>query len=414
MGPTSPITALLFDNCNDGDGDSSNNNNSNDKIIALDGMAIMSTHPRDYNKILDLCYNKLPSACQCHHQQRQRHQFEDAEQQPLPTFVPCLGIHPWFVNELTDSDWELVETSCISTEDNNDDDKGVLTSSSSSSQRQQQLVPKWVNELETRILMNPPSSQQPDKTSTSNTAGSDAAAFAFAEQRRISPIVGEIGLDKFQFNPVKKTTTDDNGNEIEIVSKELLCPMEKQIVAFQYQLELATKLQKPVSVHCVHAMGPLVDTIRSVKKKMNGRLPPCIYFHAFGGKEASIDQLTALITKPIAGIGKKKQKNFLGEQHRDIRNKSSAATASSGSGSTTTQIYFGFAPVVNFRSPKTANVVRKVGLHRLVLETDHEDASRVSKSMIQGIEYLSEVLNVTSTELIIQTTKNSYKLYGIE
>ena len=185
MGPTSPITALLFDNCNDGDDDSSsnNNNNSNDKIIfALDGMAIMSTHPRDYNKILDLCYNKLPSECQCHHQRR--HQFEGAEQQPLPTFVPCLGIHPWFVNELTDNDWELVETtSCISTEDNNDDDKGVSTSTSSSSQRQQQLVPKWVNELEIMILMNPPSSQQPDKTTTSNTAGSDAAAFAFAEQR---------------------------------------------------------------------------------------------------------------------------------------------------------------------------------------------------------------------------------------
>ena len=135
----------------------------------------------------------------------------------------------------------------------------------------------------------------------------------------------------------------------------------------------------------------------------------CIVFQVF-----VFLQLVNVITKRIAGIGKKKQKKLLGEQHRDIRNKASAATASSGSGSTTTQIYFGFAPVINFRSPKTANVVRKVGLHRLVLETDHEDASRVSKSMIQGIEFLSQTLEVSPEELITQTTKNSYKLYGIE
>ena len=135
--------------------------------------------------------------------------------------------------------------------------------------------------------------------------------------------------------------------------------------------------------------------------------------NAFGGKEASIDQLVALITKPIPGsIGKKKKQKQkqeeakLPEEQRGERNKPTTTT--------TTEIYFGFAPVINFRSPKTANVVRKVGLSRLVLETDHEDASRVSKSMIQGIEYLSEVLDVTQTELITQTTKNSYKLYGIE
>jgi Tat protein secretion system quality control protein TatD with DNase activity len=76
-------------------------------------------------------------------------------------------------------------------------------------------------------------------------------------------------------------------------------------------------------------------------------------------------------------------------------------------------VYFGFAPVVNFRSPKTADVIRKVGLERLVLETDHEDAGRVLESMEQGIDLISEALNESRETVIDRTTQNAFDLYGL-
>ena len=77
------------------------------------------------------------------------------------------------------------------------------------------------------------------------------------------------------------------------------------------------------------------------------------------------------------------------------------------------QVYFGFAPVVNFRSPKTADIVKRVGLERLLLETDHEDASLVPGSMKESISFLSDVLECSEQHLIEQTTANAYEFYGL-
>jgi Tat protein secretion system quality control protein TatD with DNase activity len=147
--------------------------------------------------------------------------------------------------------------------------------------------------------------------------------------------------------------------------------MEKQVEAFRWHLELAYSLDKPVSVHCVQAFGPLMETLTRLKKQR--KLPRKIYFHAFGGKVGTIDQLTALCET----------------------------------------LYFGFAAVVNFRSPKTADVIRKVGIERLVLETDHEDAALVHDSMAETISFIAKALNVDEQEVIVRTTRNAEELYGI-
>lgn len=168
--------------------------------------------------------------------------------------------------------------------------------------------------------------------------------------------VGETGLDGFHFDPH---------------TKKLTCPMDIQLKAFRYHLELARDLDRSVSVHCVRSFGPLMETLSDMKRSK--RLPRRIYFHAFGGKEGMIDQLASICD----------------------------------------EIYFGFAPVVNFRSPKTAKVVRKVGIGRIVLETDHEDAKYVVDSMNSGIQFLSIALNVQEHELIKRTTENAIRLYGL-
>ena len=180
--------------------------------------------------------------------------------------------------------------------------------------------------------------------------------------------MGEIGLDGFHFDP--KTG-------------DLTSSIEEQVKAFELMMGVAVRQDRPVSIHAVQSFGPLMESLSRLKKKKNKKnknglgLPPKMYFHAFGGKEGTVDQLTAL-------CGRKQ-----------------------GS------VYFGFAPVVNFRSNKTFKVIRKVGLNRLVLETDHEDAGLVLHSMEEGIRLVAEALEESEERVVEVTTRNAFDLYGL-
>ena len=155
--------------------------------------------------------------------------------------------------------------------------------------------------------------------------------------------------------------------------------MEKQVEAFELQMNLAARLHRPVSVHTVQCFGHLMESLSRLKKSKYG-LPPKIYFHAFGGKLGTVDQLVSLCMK---GKGK------------------------------ALRVYFGFAPICNFRSPKTAAVIRKVGIDMLVLETDVEDSVVVPESMQQGASLIAEALSLTVETVIERTTENAYELYGL-
>jgi Tat protein secretion system quality control protein TatD with DNase activity len=275
MGPSEPMRALF----------PSSNASQSAATVSISGMAIMSTHPRDYSSVQQIA-NDLPKT---HSNLR---------------VVPCFGVHPWWLHELTDRDWERASPS-----DN----------------------PSWIHQLESVLLSNRNS------------------------------IVGETGLDGFHFDPQ---------------TNDLVSTMETQVEAFRLQMELAARLKRHVSLHAVQAFGPLLETLSSLKKAPCG-LPPKIYFHAFGGKAATVDQLTAICGRQPGAC------------------------------------YFGFAPVVNFRSPKTASVIRKVGIERLVLETDHEDAALVQESLMEGIRLISTALDVEPHEVVEQTTRNAFDLYGL-
>ena len=281
MGPSPPLLALL----------GSKAAAEPKKTANVSGMAIMSTHPRDFEPVLTLSKD-LPL------------QFENGVQ-----VIACLGVHPWFLHEVSVEDWK-------------DSEAGN---------------PKWVQNLEKLVKENP------------------------------SAIVGEIGLDGFHFDP-------DSG--------ELTSPMEKQVEAFRLQMELAARLKRPVSIHTVQCFGSLFESITQIKKNAKNNnlsvaLPPKMYFHAFGGKVGSIDQILAM-------CGRKPG-----------------------------QVYFGFAPIINFRSPKTADVIRKVGIERLVLESDHEDAARVPDSIEKCIEFLATTLEMEKQEVVERTTANAFDLYGL-
>jgi Tat protein secretion system quality control protein TatD with DNase activity len=481
MGPTRPLVAMLRHGSSDINNSNSNSNsNSFSSSVALGGMALMSTHPRDYPKVLDLCYHTLPqqinelyySTTTITSTTTLQEDGSRTTTPPPPIFIPCLGVHPWFVNDLTKEDWQLVDHNHTTyyndyykddgrTREREEKEEEENINSGTPSSLHHHQVPRWIQQLEEHLLIDPPTSPFTTGIFESLPQGKTTPPAVAAEtaspppQLRPPPpppktAVGEIGLDKFQFHPT---------------TKELRCPMDIQIQAFYYQFELATRLERPVSLHCVHAMGPMVQVIRDVQRSYQ-KLPPKMYFHAFGGKEATVDQLVALVDKANkkntnsnkrkAQAKKDQQKRRMQEEEEKKKNASSiekedveslllsasvyhpssssssastskstalpsarsTTTSTSAAAATTpppppTKLYFGFAPVINFRSPKTANVIQKVGLDRLVLETDHEDATFVPEAMILGIDLLSKVFNVPPEQVIAQTTANAMELYGI-
>jgi TatD DNase family protein len=191
-----------------------------DALPGLGGMAIMATHPRDFDRVLELSRTLPVASC--------RQDDDDV------VVVPCLGVHPWFVVELSAADWALTDPHDNDGTDGSND-----------------LLPTWLVQLETLLVQHPRAT------------------------------VGEIGLDGFRFDAA---------------TQQLVCPMERQVTALRLQLELAARLQRPVSIHVVQAFGPLMTCLADLKKKKKHGpvLPPRLYFHAFGGKLGTVDQLLAL------------------------------------------------------------------------------------------------------------------------
>lgn len=169
--------------------------------------------------------------------------------------------------------------------------------------------------------------------------------------------VGEIGLDGHRYDPE---------------TKELVAPMSLQEEVFEVQLRLAAEMQRPAVVHAVRAWGSLFKILSRVGRRS---LPPKIYFHAFGGKPAVVDQLNALC------------------QGCDV--------------------YYGFAPVINFRASKTAEVMRKVGVDRLVLETDLEDYTQVLSDLQENAEFVSDVFGLSVEKVLEKTWSNTLELYSV-
>lgn len=84
-----------------------------------------------------------------------------------------------------------------------------------------------------------------------------------------SSSVGEIGLDK-----------GSHGKQIDFTD---------QVAVFQQQLELATELNKPASIHCVRAFGDLLEIMKSV-----GPFPAGVILHSFLGSPEMVPDLAKL------------------------------------------------------------------------------------------------------------------------
>jgi TatD DNase family protein len=278
--------------------------------------------------------------------------------------VPCYGIHPWFLNDV------LTDPESTRILENGDE--------------------VWLHDLKQRLI------QQPDA------------------------IVGEIGLDGARWKELQENNTNDvddengagNDNYKSIWERKrvLACPMHLQKDAFVKQLLLATELKRPVSIHVVRAWGELFDSLHEVREIAKQKieqfqamesektdntllykhkkptrikealLPPKMYFHAFSGKAGVVPSLLAACAK--------------------------------GNIDPNSDVYFGFAPAIpNFYAPKTPSIMRGIGLRRLLLETDLEDATCAWDDLIRCLEGIADALDVDVTEVADETYRNAQCFY---
>lgn len=279
--------------------------------------------------------------------------------------VPCYGVHPWFLNDvLTDPEASRVL-------ENGEE--------------------VWFNELKQRLQLHP-----------------DA-------------IVGEIGLDGARWVDLDggyraNSAVDENeikhSDEKSIWDRNrtLVCPMNLQKDAFVKQLLLAAEMKRPVSIHVVRAWGELFDSLNEVRQKMKEThevarinnlkqssvilernkmkrskikdvlLPPKIYFHAFSGKAGILPSLLSACAK--------------------------------GNIDPNSDVYFGFAPAIpNFYAPKTPSIMKEIGLHRLLLETDLEDSSCAWDDLLLCLYGIASALEVDVQEAADQTFRNAECFY---
>ncbi|KAJ1914303.1 Cut9-interacting protein scn1 [Mycoemilia scoparia] len=179
-------------------------------------------------------------------------------------------------------------------------------------------------------------------------------------QKHPNAIVGEIGLDK---KAVKGTT-------------KLRFPFTSQIHLFNKQLDIATKFNRPVSIHCVKCQGSLLDILRNTPPSC---LPPKIMLHSYSG---SIESLKDFLSIP-GGVG------------RD-------------------RIYVSFSKLVNGRNTeKFAEIIRAIPDNRVLIESDVDSMDDVDECMA-----FSENLVAVSKEWSIDECRkkvyeNSCRFFGI-
>ena len=367
------------------------------KYMSMNGMALMSTQPRDYliveqlSKLLatynnksskDNDNNRNENDSQCRH------------------IIPCFGVHPWFLKDANKEYDQLVlqqqqqphqryqqeeqtleDNNCDTTlsllslsyqhlihdihynSNNNENNNKNNNKNNNNDDPINIIIPSWLQYLHDKLYTNPQSH------------------------------VGEIGLDSARYdNPI---------------TKEIIIPLTTQQHAFEVQLHLACHLHKSVSIHCVRCWGVFMDSLRNVKKQRLSRrkdlkmmkihdddddddddynkdfhiLPPKIYMHAFGGNPSIVDQINAICLKdnPLS-----------------------------------CDIYYGFAPAINFRSPKkTEDTIRKVGIHHLVLESDLEDYSGVKQDLESNVIFIANTLGLDVDDVVERTNDNAKRLYGV-
>ena len=173
-----------------------------------------------------------------------------------------------------------------------------------------------------------------------------------------SVMCGEIGLDKAC--RARETGRNEWGAQKKV---------------FRAQLLLAHELNRPVSVHCVRAVGTLFDTLDELGKA--GTLPPAVAMHSFGA--GGTEWVKRFLTLP-------------------------------------TRVYFGFSECINHSNSRTMEKVegnvRAVPDDRLLLESDLDDPTTMDEACERFCGVLAAIKGWSLADAAARTTENAWQFLG--
>lgn len=149
---------------------------------------------------------------------------------------------------------------------------------------------------------------------------------------------------------------------------------EEQIKTFRTQLQWAKELQLPVAIHTRNSFE---DAITIVEEELDENLKGV--FHCFGGSEKDAERIMAC------------------------------------------GFFMGIGGVVTFKNSNLKEVIKKVPLTSLLLETDapylapvpYRGKRNESSYIIEIANKLAEIKEVTVSEIAAKTTENAKKLFRI-
>jgi TatD DNase family protein len=151
--------------------------------------------------------------------------------------------------------------------------------------------------------------------------------------------------------------------------------VKEQIIAFQKQVELAIEYNIPV---IIHVRDSLKETLKALIPYKYDNLKGI--FHSFGG---SIDEAKEIFT------------------YGDF--------------------YLGINGIVTFKNSKLSEVVKSIGLERIVLETDspyltpapYRGKRNESSYLTIIAQKIAEVFEISYEAVIEQTTKNAFYIFNL-
>jgi TatD DNase family protein len=182
-----------------------------------------------------------------------------------------------------------------------------------------------------------------------------------------SAIVGEIGLDKAAVNLDTREKFDWN----------------TQVRIFLSQMDIATRLQRPVSIHSVQTHGYLLDyfmdleasckAVASQRSSDHLPCPPTIMLHSFSASKEVLSSLVRLKT-----IG--------------------------------SRFYFSYSDIVNGRTlKKTLERIAATPENQLLIESDVHNVVDVPKAMDDVVDLVMKAKSWSREQVLEITTRNSLR-----
>ncbi|GAA5938392.1 putative endodeoxyribonuclease [Sporobolomyces koalae] len=161
-------------------------------------------------------------------------------------------------------------------------------------------------------------------------------------EEHASSFVGEVGLDKAFKLPNPPHLALELGSK----NSDLSTPIDHQTRVVEAQWNLAIRLRKNVSQHCVRSTFETVELLKRYKRDHPGFESIYVCLHSFGGSAEAARQI---------------QKNHA-------------------------NVFFSFSTIISGRSPNFYKLLKSIEPDRLLLESDFSDTTRIDEQIWEIFE----------------------------